>query len=430
MIAYSISIGQELLLGDTINTNVAWIGRLLSEHGIPLKAAVTIGDDAELIKTAVRTGLEHADVVFITGGLGPTHDDITKKALSEYFNTGFVRHQPSYDHIRDIFARRNIPFTDSNKVQADVLENADVLFNKTGTAPGMWIESENGVLVVMPGVPREMKYLMQHEVMPRIKLKNGDTAAYFSKYFQITGIGESNLSDTYIGDISKVLSDNVTLAYLPHAHGITLRISSYAKTRDLAETQAEPLISHIIKTAGEFIYSDLKNETLEEAVVKLLARNKFHVATSESCSGGHLANLITNVSGSSAVFNGGFITYSNELKTQVLNVSDEVLAKDGAVSKPVALQMAKEAAKLTASEFGLSTTGIAGPTGGTSEKPVGLVWIGFWSESAHFAIKAQLFNDRELNKERSSIIALETLRRHLLQIDSLPYELKKEYHQD
>lgn len=425
MNASIISIGQELLLGDTINTNASWLGTFLSENAINCRKVITIGDDAKMIIRSLNQTLKTSDLVIVTGGLGPTHDDITKQAIAEYFDVGFIRHQPSFDQIKVAFKKRGIPFSASNHTQADVLSNSEVLMNTVGTAPGMWIETKGRILVILPGVPFEMKYLMKNEVMPRLKVKNGGTLGYYSKYFQICGIGESNLSDNIIGDLSAFLSERVTLAYLPHRHYITLRLSSYASSVDEARSQAVSLEDHIRKTAGDYIYSESQEEMLESAVVNLLMREKSVVATAESCSGGQLAHLLTNVSGSSAVFNGGFVVYSNEMKSELLGIPEHMILENGAVSKQVALAMAKSVAAKFSAGYGLSTTGIAGPTGGTPEKPVGTVWIGFWSEKSHFAVKAQLFTERTVNKERSAVIALDILRRNLLKINNLPYDLKK-----
>lgn len=426
MNASIISVGQELLLGDTINTNASWIGQFLSQQGIHCTEVVTIGDDSAQIITALDRLFTQNDVIIMTGGLGPTHDDITKVTLLRYFNDTMVRHQPTFDHVEGIFKRRGMPFSVSNHAQADVLSRSDVLFNKTGTAPGMWIPHKGRFLAVLPGVPREMKYLMEHEVMPRLKVNNGDSAAYMAHYFQLTGIGESNLSDLLIGDTSALTSESVTLAYLPHTHGITMRISSFASGRKAAVQQAKPLIDHIRLTAGEFVYSELRNDTLQATVVRMLTDAGKTVATAESCSGGQLAHFITNVPGSSAVFPGGIVAYSNELKSKLLGVPEEILSTHGAVSKPVALQMAKAAAEITGSNFGLSSTGVAGPDGGTPDKPVGTVWIGFWSANKHFAINAQLYPDRLINKERTAVIALDILRRTLGKIETLPYGLNSE----
>ena len=426
MIASIISIGQELLLGDVVNTNASWLGVFLAENAIECKKVVTIGDDASFITRELDRCVKSSDLVILTGGLGPTHDDITKSSLADYFGVGLVRHEPTFEHVKGFFERRGIVFSASNHAQADVLSNAEVLFNKVGTAPGMWIESKGRIIIVLPGVPSEMKYLMTHEVMPRLKVKNGEVAGYYAHYFQLTGIGESNLSDLVIGDLSHYLNDRLTMAYLPHKHFITLRISSYGHTTDEARRQSEPLQQHIRDTAGPYIFSEKQDDKLEAAVVHALQRFHAKVATAESCSGGQLAHFITNVSGSSEVFDGGVVVYSNSMKSDLLDVPESMLIEHGAVSKPVALFMAKSVAEKFGTRFGLSTTGIAGPTGGTPDKPIGTVWIGFWSPEAHFAVRAQLYPDRIMNKERSATIALEILRRQLLGITGLPWNLSSE----
>lgn len=424
MKASIISIGQELLLGDIINTNASWIGQLLSEHGIRCREVVTIGDDTITIIETLDRLFQSSDLIIITGGLGPTHDDVTKAALLQYFDDILVRHAPTFEHVSSIFERRGMPFSVSNHAQADVLSIADVLFNKAGTAPGMWINHKGRFLAVLPGVPREMKYLMQHEVMPRLKRVNGTEIVYVSHYMQLTGIGESNLSDLVIGDTSGFTSHNLTLAYLPHTHGITLRISSYASSEQKAKAQMQPLLTHIQTRAAEYIYSESAGDELQHALVQLLATHGKTLAVAESCTGGQLSHLITNVPGSSAVFKGGFVVYANEMKISELGVPKEMIIEHGAVSEPVALAMAASAAQLTDADFGLSTTGVAGPGGGTPEKPVGTVWIGFWSKDRHFAMKAQLYPDRLINKERSAILAMDILRRHLSGIETLPYAQK------
>jgi nicotinamide-nucleotide amidase len=426
MKASIISIGQELLLGDVVNTNASWLGVFLAENAIECRKVVTVGDDAHMITRNLDQCLKRSDLVIMTGGLGPTHDDITKSCLSDYFGVGFVRHEPTFNHIREIFERRGMVMSASNHQQADILANAVALFNKVGTAPGMWIESKGKLIVVLPGVPYEMKYLMTHEVMPRLKRKNGTELGYHAHYFQLTGIGESNLSDLVIGDVSGFLHDRLTMAYLPHRNSITIRVSSYASSKEEAISQAGPLQQHIRSTAGEYLFSEKQEETIESAVVHLLKSRRLKVATAESCSGGQLSHMITNVSGSSDVFDGGIVVYSNAMKMKYLGVPGNLIEVHGAVSKPVALHLAKAVAVEFGADFGLATTGIAGPSGGTPEKPVGTVWVGFWSKDRHFAVKAQLFNDRLQNKERSAVIALDILRRHVLGIETLPYNLKEE----
>lgn len=419
MLAHQISVGNELLLGDTINTNASWISQRLSEHGIRCVHIATVPDDKPAILSAIDHSLRDADVTILTGGLGPTHDDITKNCLSEYFNARLVCHEPTLDRIKRMFEARGIPFSPSNIAQADVPENCDVLFNSQGTAPGMWFTEKGKILIVLPGVPREMKQMMSDEVLPRLRALVGESTLK-KQYVQVTGIGESTLSDQVIGDVSTLLKPGIELAYLPHPHGITLRITSYnGSDGDVAR-----LKSHILKSAGTYVFSELADVPLEQVVVELASERNVTLATAESCTGGWISNLITNMPGSSAVFKGGIVAYENSVKQHLLDVPESVLLEHGAVSKQVALIMAKTAAAKLSADIGISTTGIAGPSGGTETKPVGTVWIGFWSKDAHFAVHARFFRDRILNKERSAKVALEIIRRQLLGIPDLPFDLK------
>lgn len=425
MIAHVITIGTELLIGDTVNTNATWIGLLLTERGLKCEKVITIGDEPDQIIDALDQSLKQANLTIMTGGLGPTHDDITKKCLASYFGVKMKRHEPTLQYIQDSFKKRNITFSRSNYGQADILENCDVMPNKAGTAPGMWFPGHN--LAVLPGVPSEMKYLMKHEVAPRIKSTFPKLAGSYTRYFQLTGIGESTLSDLNLKEVSDYLNDQVDLAFLPHTSGITLRITSRARNRDEAKKRVRPFEDHIRRKAGEFIYSEEKDEELNLVVGRLLTENNRTLVTAESCTGGFVANYITNVDGSSSYFSGGILAYSNAMKIKLLGVSENILKKYGAVSKPVALQMAKAAAKNHDSDISISTTGIAGPGGGTASKPVGTVWVGYWSKGDHFAVKLDLNKGRMLNKERTAIIALDIIRRKLNGIENLPYGLQPEF---
>ncbi len=419
MLASQISVGNELLIGDTVNTNVSWIGQRLSERGIRTAKILTIPDELDAIFEALTDSIRRSELTILTGGLGPTHDDLTKDALTRYFNVGMVRHEPTLTRIRRMFAQRGIPFTVSNEAQADVPTNCTVLDNHHGTAPGMWFDLDGKILVVLPGVPREMKGLMTDAVLPRLDARlDGNQRA--TRYVQISGIGESTLSDVLIGDVSGMLGPDLELAYLPHSHGITLRLTSYAgNSPELAR-----LSDHIRHRASAYIHSDQPDTPLEKSVVDAAIAKGLRLATAESCTGGALANLITHISGSSAMFLGGIVAYDNAVKSGWLDVPESMLREHGAVSREVALRMAESVATKLGADIGLSTTGIAGPTGGTDEKPVGLVWIGFWSKHAHFAVQARFFRDRILNKERSANVALEIARRQMLGIPGLPYDLR------
>lgn len=427
MQVHIITIGKELLIGDVVNTNASWIGQYFTEQGLECTRSVTVDDDTEAILREMEYSLNNADITIMTGGLGPTHDDVTRHALCRYFDVEMTEHEPSRAHIRHMFEKRGIPFSSSNLGQSMVPSNCEVLFNKKGTAPGMYFRVNGRVLAALPGVPLEMKHLIRDELMSRLTKDFNLEPCYYCRYIQIAGIGESTLSDLNIGNITEYLNGRVSLAFLPGIQGITLRLSSYADTPGKARQAAMPLEEHIRSTAGEYIFSDLPEDTIQAAAGRLLTGNKCTLALAESCSGGLISSKITDVSGSSAYYMGGICAYSNRAKIEMLGVDADVLNEHGAVSKPVALQMALGAARRFNADIGLSTTGIAGPGGGTPGKPVGTIWIGYWSADTHFAVKAMLFKDRMVNKERSAIIALDILRRRLSGIDSFPYDLKPEF---
>ncbi len=421
--AHIITIGNELLIGDTINTNASWLGGLLTEQGFYVEQVFTIPDIYDLIFGKVKDSLNQAEITVVTGGLGPTHDDITKKVMVDLFDTKLVENSDVLEFIKSIFDRRGFDFSRSNADQALVPQNCDVLFNNRGTAPGMWFEKNGKVLIVLPGVPNEMKFLMENRALPKIHDLFPDREVWATRYFKTAGVPESTLSDQ-IGDLDAFVNNGVGVAYLPGPTGVTIRISASANTMQQAEEKLTELKDLLYEKAGQVIFGEGKNLTLEEVTGKLMADRKLTIATAESCTGGLLSSKITDIPGSSAYMKGGIVAYENDIKVKELNVSEEDLNRDGAVSKNVALQMAKNVAKKMNADIGVSATGIAGPEGGTDEKPVGTVWMGFWIEGDQFAIKAVLTNDRLLNKERTVMIILETVRRRLQEMDELPYQLK------
>jgi nicotinamide-nucleotide amidase len=421
--AHIISIGNELLIGDTINTNASWLGGLLTEQGFYVEQVFTIPDDYDIIFSKVKDSLHQADVTVVTGGLGPTHDDITKKVMVDLFDSKLIENREVLDYIKKIFERRGFNFSRANAAQALVPKNCDVLFNNKGTAPGMWFEKEGNALIVLPGVPNEMKFLMEKRALPRIHDLFPDREVWATRYFKTAGVPESTLSER-VGDLDEFVNNGVGVAYLPGPAGVTIRISANADTMQQAEGKLIKLKNLLYEKAGDVIFGEGKNLRLEEVTGKILTDNKLTIAAAESCTGGLLSSKITDIPGSSDYMKGGIVAYGNEIKISALNVKEKDLEKDGAVSKIVALQMANGVAEKMGADIGVSATGIAGPGGGTDEKPVGTVWMGFWIEGDHFAIKAVLSNDRLLNKERTVMIILETVRRRLLGVNELPYQLK------
>lgn len=427
MKAQIISIGNELLIGDTVNTNAAWLGDFLTGLGFTVTAVYTISDDLNQIKEVISKSMKESDLVICTGGLGPTHDDMTKKAVAELYEVGYKQDEQTLDYIKAIFKKRNIPFSKSNYAQAEVPENAEVLFNKAGTAPGMWFEEES-CLAVLPGVPYEMKYLMEKRVAPKLREVFGDIGYLYSHYIKTAGIGESTLSDEVLGDLSSYFENGVSMAYLPSPGGVTLRLNGSGESREKAQQNLDRLKRIIYEKAGDFIYGEGRDFSLSEAVGEALIEKGYHISVAESCTGGLLANAFTDIPGSSDYFTGGVIAYSNEVKANELSVKQSDLDEVGAVSKEVALQMAKGVAEKMNTEMGISTTGIAGPGGGTEEKPVGTVWMGYFEKGGPcFAVKAMFTKDRLNNKERTKMALLEITRRQLKGIDAMPYDLKKHF---
>lgn len=426
MKAQIISIGNELLIGDTINTNASWMGQFLNELGIEVTRIHTISDDKKLIKETVKQSMQDCDLVITTGGLGPTHDDITKTCIVELFNTKLVNNESVEIYIKELFRSRNIPFSESNSWQAMVPENCEVLFNKAGTAPGMWFYEDGCYLAVLPGVPYEMKYLMKKGVATKLREVSNSIGYIHTEYIKVAGIGESTLSDQILGDLTTYLNDLVSLAFLPSFGQVMLRITGHGETKQEAIERSSQLSALINEKAAPYIFGKSKEYTISEAVGELLIKQNLTIATAESCTGGLIANKITDISGSSAYMLGGIVSYHNSVKVNQLNVKQHDLDSVGAVSKEVALQMAKGVANSLGSDIAVSTTGVAGPTGGTKEKPVGTVWIGVYGLGQHFAVKALFTKDRLVNKERTTVIALEIIRRLLSGIEELPYSLKKE----
>lgn len=427
MIAHIITIGNEILIGDIVNTNASWLGQHLTEAGFDVNKVISVGDKAQDILDALKDAQKNAEFVIVTGGLGPTHDDITKKILQTFFDVGLRQDSDVLKFIRSFFEKRGIPFSESNVMQADVLENCEVLFNYWGTAPGMWVSEKNCSWAILPGVPSEMKNLFSNSVLPKIN-QYFPEYRYFIKstYLSVAGIGESTLSDTKLKPIESLLSDTLTLAYLPHHDGITLRITASGSTEQDVIAQINQLKKEIYNLANEYIFSD--NQTsLAEVVGTLLKEKNLSVGLAESCTGGGVSYEFTKTPGCSSYFVGGIVAYSNQIKENILGVKKETLDQFGAVSAQTALEMAIKVKQVLGTKVGLSITGIAGPGGGTEEKPVGLIWFGVSTPEQSFAFKVMLMKDRDLNRSRSIMICLDALRRTLIGLNELPYAAEKVY---
>lgn len=411
MKAELITIGDEILIGQIVDTNSAWMAQELNAIGVTIAQITSISDNAEHLVEALDEATKRADVIIMTGGLGPTKDDRTKNVLCNYFNSKLVRHQPTYEHVMRFFESRGYATSDINKDQALVPECCQVLFNPVGTAPGMWFEHKGKIYVSMPGVPFEMKQIMTDEVLPRLAQGAG-IEAIVHKTVQTFGVGESMLAER-IEAWEDALPSYIHLAYLPSPGQVRLRLSAFGDSKESLETEVNQQVDELLKLISEAVYG-YGDQTLAGAVGELLLQRGQTLTVAESCTGGLIQHSITSVPGSSQWFRGGFVAYSNELKMKVLGVESVALEQHGAVSAEVVKQMAEGARKVTGADFAVATSGIAGPDGGTDEKPVGTVWIAVATPSG---VEAQLFkfvNNRERNIIRSSQTALNLLRILLL----------------
>ncbi|MBS1516191.1 MAG: competence/damage-inducible protein A [Bacteroidetes bacterium] len=409
-----LTVGDEILIGQIVNTNAAYLGDVLFAIGMPVEKSVTIGDDEKMILDEFKDSLENYDLTIITGGLGPTHDDITKPALVKFFNDELILNEKILEYVTKLFASRNIIMPKVNEGQAMVPSKSKVIWNANGTAPGIWLEQENKVFVALPGVPYEMKAMMEESVVPMLKEKFLSNLDYVLKQKTLltTGVGESVLNEM-IGDVLSIIK-NDKLAFLPSIEGVRLRINVKSDTEENADKRVSEIENQIREKIGEYIFGT-GNDILEEITGKLLTQKKLTLAAAESCTGGLLSSRITDVSGSSAYFLGGIVSYANEAKIEFLDIKEDTLKNYGAVSEQTAIEMAENVRKNFNSDIGISTTGIAGPTGGTAEKPVGLVYIGYSDREKTYAKQFLFSAFRERNKKRAAQEALEILRKELLQ---------------
>ncbi len=411
MIAEIISIGDELLIGQVVNTNATWIAQHLQEIGVPVKQVSAIADDAEDIRKALDLAFSRADVILLTGGLGPTKDDITKHTLCAYFGTQLVFHEPSFENIVRLWGSRGYTISAVNRKQAEIPANCTPLLNIHGTAPGMWFENEKKILVSLPGVPFEMEALMQNEVLPRLA-KEDNHRIVVHKTILTQGIGESALAEI-IREWEDGLPGNMKLAYLPQTGQVRLRITAYGAFKEKTMAEVDEQVENLKSLIPELIYG-FGIETMEEVVGRMLKEKHMTLCTAESCTGGYLAHMITSVPGASEYFTGSVVAYSNRIKQEFLGVSEKSLESYGAVSEQVVREMAEGALKKLNTGIAVSISGIAGPDGGTTEKPVGTVWIAVATATGTMAKKFMFGEHRGRNIRRAALAALNLLRIELL----------------
>lgn len=414
MKAYLISIGDELLIGQTLNTNVAFIGNLMSDINYSIFKSAVIGDNIKTILDELELASLDSQLIICTGGLGPTHDDVTRSAIVKYFNTELVQNSDALEDIKNMLKRRGRELKKNHEDQAMVPKVADIIRNENGTAPGYWIEKDNRIFIVMPGVPYEMKAMMTNHVIPKLIAKMGQPLEFIKKVtLQTTGLPESTIAER-LGNIDDILIGG-QLAFLPNQFGVRLRVTVKSENKEQAKNHLLEIEQKIRNKVGRFIYGR-DDENLEDVVGRLLKERDLRIAVAESCTGGGLADRLTNISGSSNYFERGIVTYSNAAKVELLKVNEDVILQKGAVSTEVALQMAEGIKSTSGADIGVSLTGIMGPTGGVADKPVGTVFIGYCDNKVCTAKRFQFGEDRLLNKNRATQAALELVRRSLLGI--------------
>jgi nicotinamide-nucleotide amidase len=402
MLAEIITIGDEILIGQIVDTNSAWMARHLNEVGIRVKQISSVSDDREHILKALAEAHNRADIILITGGLGPTKDDITKKTIAAYFGVGMIENAAALDNVTRIFAKYNRPLLEVNRLQTQVPENCEVILNKNGTAPGMWFNHEGKIYVSMPGVPFEMMYMMEDEVIPKLR-STLKLPVIIHKTILTAGEGESFLADR-IADIEDSLPPYIKLAYLPKLGQVRLRLSGEGDDETLLKQKVNEYAEQITKRVGSFVVAQ-EDIPLEKVILNMMAEKGLKLSVAESCTGGYISHLFTQHAGSSEVFLGGAVTYSNGMKEQLLGVKKETMEKYGAVSGEVVTEMVEGAVRNFGSDYAIAVTGIAGPGGGSDEKPVGTVWIAAATKGKTQIKKFTFGNKRIQNIERSSISA-------------------------
>lgn len=403
MKAHIINIGDELLIGQVVNTNASWMAEELNKRNIKVTDIAVIADDKDAIIKQLKTSLAEAELVLITGGLGPTKDDITKTTLCEFFHSELIIHEPTLENVRDYFTRRGLQFTPVNHDQALVPKCCKVILNKVGTAPCMLFETDKNIIVSMPGVPFEMKWLMSNEVLKILEQKMGNEAIVH-KTILTFGIGESFLADK-IAAWESSLPGYIHLAYLPEAGKVRLRLSAYGDNHRKLEEEIAELIEKLKEIIGDNIYG-YDNDTISKVIGRILTESRKSISTAESCTGGLVGHKIVESAGASVYYSGGIISYSNDKKEQLLGVRKSTLDKYGAVSEETALEMAKGCREKMGTDYSIATTGISGPTGGSEEKPTGLVYIAISSKDETICNRYVFTTTREQHQERVANQAL------------------------
>lgn len=402
-----LTIGDEILYGQIVDTNTQWMSVELSNVGIKVIRKTAIGDLESEILTAFAEAEKRADVVLITGGLGPTSDDITKPCLAKFFECGLVMNEEALNEVTEFFKSRGRELTEINRQQAALPSCCHKITNKMGTAPGMWFARNSKVFVSMPGVPHEMKRMMTDIILPKLQ-ETFRTPTIQHTIIRTVGIGESFLADK-IASWENSLPEHIRLAYLPSLGEVKLRLTGVGNDKEKLKAESMALVEKLKPIAGEYIFG-VGEDPLETVIGNVLRDKKLSLAVAESCTGGYLSHLITSVPGSSDYLRGSIVAYANQVKIDTLGVSPETLKVKGAVSEETVIEMAKSVREKFKSDIGVATSGVAGPGGGTEEKPVGTIWIAYSDQHQTVTRKLQLSKDRMVNIRMSSVAVLNLIR--------------------
>lgn len=417
MKAEILTIGDEILIGQIINTNSVWIAQQLNMAGIKVAHMATVSDEAGAITRAFDDAAERADIVLITGGLGPTKDDVTKQVFADYFNTKLVIDQGVLSGIEAYFSKRGRTLNEMNRQQALVPEGCTVIRNANGTAPGMWMKKNNTVFISMPGVPYEMQAMMSDSILPRIKAENTLPHIYHSTVWT-QGIGETAIAGIVEAWEDALAEKNIKLAYLPQPGFVRLRLSASGNNPGQLQQSVDAEVEKLGALIGKYIFGYEKYgeepPTLELLISKLLRARGETLALAESCTGGYVSSLFTAIPGASTIFKGAIVPYTNAAKHELLQVDNTLFTTVGSVSKEVVEQLAQNVLRKFGSDYAISISGIAGPTGGTPEKPVGTVWIAVASREKVLPMKFQFGDNRQRNIVMTASAAMNMLRKLIL----------------
>ncbi len=409
IIAEIITIGDEILIGQIVDTNSAWLGQQLSNLGIRVKQISSVSDDKQHILNALGEASTRANLIIITGGLGPTKDDITKNTLAQYFNTALILHTATLQRVEEIFSTRNLPMLEANRLQAYVPANCTVIENTAGTAPGMWFDEGGKVYMSMPGVPAEMKTIFAQGVITKIK-QRFTMPSIRHRTLLTAGIGESFLAEK-IKEVEDILPTHIKLAYLPGLGQVRLRLTGYGEDAKKLDAEIDTFAQQIKSKAPSYFFGE-GDDTLEKYIGRIFIQNKWTLSIAESFTGGFISHLITEVPGSSAYFMGAVVAYDNEVKINKLGVQRQTIIDHGSVSEQTIIEMAEGCRKALGTNYAIATSGVAGPSGGTVAKPVGTCWIAIACPNGKTIAKHfHMGNDRHNTIHRSGVVALDLLRK-------------------